>query len=66
MDLSLPRWSTHALHAPKQGNNLGKIGVFRIDGSYRYFADVREEHVEQLKLTFTVCLILDVYGAHES
>jgi hypothetical protein len=53
--LSLPRWHTHALHAPKEGNNLANAGFFRMDGSYRYFADVRGDNIEQLKLTVTVC-----------
>jgi len=52
--LSLPRWNTNALHAPREGNSLAKIGFLRINGSYRYFAEVRKEHVEQLKLSFKV------------
>lgn len=55
IDLSLPRWNTHALHSPADGNSLAKVGLLRIDGSYRYFAEVRNDYVEQLKLTFTVC-----------
>ncbi|GLB37483.1 putative fermentation associated protein [Lyophyllum shimeji] len=50
--LSLPRWHTNALHAPKEGNSLANVRLFRIDGSYQYFAEVREEYVEQLKLKF--------------
>ncbi|TFK75375.1 hypothetical protein BDN72DRAFT_832240 [Pluteus cervinus] len=53
LSLSLPRWNTHALHAPADGNTLGKLGTLRINGSYQYFAEVREEYVEQLKLDFT-------------
>lgn len=53
--LSLPRWNTNALHAPRGGNSLAKIGSLRINGSYQYFAEVRKEHVEQLRLKFTVC-----------
>jgi hypothetical protein len=67
-NLSLPRWNTHALHAPQQGNNLGTAVFFRLDASYRYFAEVREEHVEHLTLDFavchhthSVCLSLDLY-----
>ncbi|KAF5386043.1 hypothetical protein D9615_002215 [Tricholomella constricta] len=52
--LSLPRWNTNALHAPKEGNSLANIHFFRIDGSYEYFAEVWETYVEQLKLNFTV------------
>ncbi|KAJ6625576.1 hypothetical protein B0H10DRAFT_1782666 [Mycena sp. CBHHK59/15] len=54
LNLSLPRWNTYALHAPKDGNNLAIIRVFRADGLYRYFSEVREDHVEQLKLTLTI------------
>ncbi|KAF8070507.1 hypothetical protein FPV67DRAFT_1756074, partial [Lyophyllum atratum] len=54
ISLSLPRWNTNALHAPKKGNSLANVRFFRIDGSYQYFADVREEHVEQLKFKFVL------------
>jgi hypothetical protein len=54
VSLSLPRWNTNALHAPRLGNSLAKIGSFCIDGSYQYFTEIRKEHVEQLKLNFTV------------
>lgn len=55
--LSLPRWNTNALHLPKEGNSLAKLGLFRLGGTYLYFADVREDNVEQLKLTITVRLL---------
>lgn len=54
LTLSVPRWNTHALHAPQQGNSIGSAGSFRIDASYRYFAEVREDNVEQLRLDFSV------------
>ncbi|KAF8161147.1 hypothetical protein B0H34DRAFT_654233 [Crassisporium funariophilum] len=50
VDFSLPRWNTHALHAPKKGINLFKTKLLNLEGSYLYFAEAREEHVEQLKL----------------
>ncbi|KAF8664381.1 hypothetical protein AX16_000752 [Volvariella volvacea WC 439] len=50
--LSLPRWNTNALHSPPDGNNIGKIGSFAIDGSYHYFSEVHPNYVEQLKLNF--------------
>ena len=52
--LSLPRWNTNALHAPKGGNTLGKARYMRLDGSYLYFSQVREDNVEQLHLKLTV------------
>jgi hypothetical protein len=54
LNLSLPRWNTNALHLPKDGNNLAKIKSFVIVGSYRYFAEVRPENVEQLELRISV------------
>ncbi|KAE9411411.1 hypothetical protein BT96DRAFT_961320 [Gymnopus androsaceus JB14] len=56
--LSLPRWNTNALHAPKDGNTLAKVGSFRLNGSYMYFAEVHEDHIEQLELTMKVRNIL--------
>ncbi|KAJ7084454.1 hypothetical protein B0H15DRAFT_940059 [Mycena belliarum] len=54
LNLSLPRWNTWALHAPQDGSSLAKIRLFRIEGFYRYFSEVRDDRVEQLKLTLTV------------
>ncbi|KAF7288717.1 hypothetical protein HMN09_01377700 [Mycena chlorophos] len=54
VNLSLPRWNTWALHAPKDGNSIGKVRVLKFEGSYRYFSDVAVDHVEQLKLNITV------------
>ncbi|KAK7053326.1 Macrophage colony-stimulating factor 1 receptor [Paramarasmius palmivorus] len=50
LNLSLPRWNTNALHAPAEGSSLAKVASLVIDGSYLYYADVREDNVEQLKL----------------
>lgn len=60
LKLSLPRWNTNALHAPKKGNTLAKVGSFHMDGSYLYFADFHEEHVEQLVLTMKVSPFLQL------
>ncbi|KAK0195692.1 hypothetical protein F5146DRAFT_1101121 [Armillaria mellea] len=53
LTLSLPRWHTHALHAPEDGNHIAALDL-QLDGSYRYFADVREDNIEQLKLVFSL------------
>ena len=58
VDFLLPRWSTHALHAPKQGITLLHTKSLTVTGSYLYFAQVREENIEQLKLDFEVSLYL--------
>ena len=58
VDFSLPRWSTHALHAPKKGTTLLHTESLDISGSYLYFAEVREENIEQLKLDFEVSFIV--------
>ncbi|KAF7376210.1 hypothetical protein MSAN_00036100 [Mycena sanguinolenta] len=53
IDLSLPRWNTWALHAPPDGNSIAKARVMKIDGFFRYFSEVRDDTVEQLKLSIT-------------
>jgi hypothetical protein len=58
VDFSLPRWSTHALHAPKQGITLFHTESLNINGSYLYFAEVREENIEQLKLDFEASFLV--------
>jgi hypothetical protein len=54
VDFLLPRWSTHALHAPKQGITLLHTESLNISGSYLYFAEVQDGNMEQLKLDFQV------------
>ncbi|RDB25364.1 Protein CSF1 [Hypsizygus marmoreus] len=54
ISLSLPRWNTNALYAPKEGNSLAKARIFCISGSYQYFAEVQKDYVEQLKLRITL------------
>ena len=54
VDFLLPRWSTHALHAPREGITLLHSEALNISGSYLYFAEVREDNMEQLKLDFEV------------
>ncbi|EAU91786.1 hypothetical protein CC1G_04554 [Coprinopsis cinerea okayama7 len=49
-NLSVPRWSTHALHAPRGGYSILKADALHLEGSYRYYGEVHEEHVDQLKL----------------
>jgi hypothetical protein len=51
--LSLPRWNTHASN---YGNRIGRVGFCRADASYRYYAEVHEEYIEQFKLEISVCL----------
>ena len=52
--LSLPRWNTNALHAPKGGNTLGRAHSIRLEGTYLYFSQVRNDNIEQLHLKLTV------------
>lgn len=49
--ISLPRWNTHSSNA----NRVAQIGFLRIDSSYRYYADVHTEHIEQFDLNIAVC-----------
>ncbi|KIL66260.1 hypothetical protein M378DRAFT_192008 [Amanita muscaria Koide BX008] len=53
LKMSLPRWNTNALHAPKSGNTLGRAVSVRLDGSYLYFSQVKDDHVDQLQLKIT-------------
>jgi hypothetical protein len=53
--LMLPRWNTRSLYsAPHRNTDLGRIGTFRLDGSYSYFTEVHPENLDQLKLSFKV------------
>ena len=54
VSLTLPRWNTHRVHATEPITKLGHIGLLRVGASYHYFADVRPDSVEQLRLDFTV------------
>ena len=54
LSLSLPKWTTHTLLAHDLGTRFGTIGLFRLNGSYQYFTEVRPDYVEQLIMDFTV------------
>lgn len=54
VDLTLPKWSTHQFSATEPITRVGTIGQFGLEGSYTYYAYVRRDNVEQLKLHFTV------------
>ena len=54
ISLTLPRWNTHMLQGAAAITKLGRIGLLRVDGSYQYFAEVRDDSVEQLRLKFYV------------
>lgn len=56
IDLSVPRWSTHALHQPEGGYSLVKAEHFHLASSYRYNSEFHEENVDQLKLDIQVRL----------
>ena len=55
MSLTLPRWNTRSLYSRAHRNSdIGRIGLFRLDATYCYHADVHPENVDQLTLEFTV------------
>ena len=54
LSLTLPKWSTHRLQTMEPITKLMTVGLLRLDGSYLYFSDVREENVDQLRLNITV------------
>ncbi|OSD07084.1 hypothetical protein PYCCODRAFT_793525 [Trametes coccinea BRFM310] len=53
VSLSLPRWNITSLYATPDRSQVGRIGMLSLKGSYRYFAEVKPEHVDQLKLDFS-------------
>ena len=53
VDLSLPRWNTCSLYSTPDRDQVGRIGMFNMSGSYRYFAEVKPDNADQLKLEFT-------------
>ncbi|KAH9055046.1 hypothetical protein EDB87DRAFT_1580073 [Lactarius vividus] len=53
LTLTLPKWSTHRLQTMEPITKLMTVGLLRLDGSYLYSSDVREENVDQLRLSFT-------------
>ncbi|KAK7692730.1 hypothetical protein QCA50_004363 [Cerrena zonata] len=52
--LSLPRWNTHSIYPIPHRTEIGRIGNFHLDASYRYFAEVHSEDIDQLILNFTL------------
>ncbi|KAI1795480.1 hypothetical protein LXA43DRAFT_1178514 [Ganoderma leucocontextum] len=52
IDLSLPRWNIFRLYATPDRGQVGRVGMLNMSGSYRYFAHVKLENVDQLKLEF--------------
>ncbi|KAI9437708.1 hypothetical protein H4582DRAFT_1957102, partial [Lactarius indigo] len=54
LSLTLPKWSTHRLQTMEPITKLMTVGLLRLDGSYLYYSDVREENVDQLRLSFTL------------
>lgn len=50
-DFALPRWHTHFLPEPQ---NVAHIDQFVLDGSFLYYADVHDDHMDRLKLSFAV------------
>ncbi|KAH8118988.1 hypothetical protein DFH11DRAFT_1696800 [Phellopilus nigrolimitatus] len=56
LGLTFPRWNTHALSASaaEQLTDIGRVAAFHLSGSYTYFAEVREDCVDQLKLDIKI------------
>ncbi|KAI0762082.1 hypothetical protein BD413DRAFT_680921 [Trametes elegans] len=51
--LSLPRWNVPSLSSTPDRSQVGRIGRLGMKGSYRYFAEVKPEYVDQLTLQFS-------------
>ncbi|KIM31189.1 hypothetical protein M408DRAFT_327476 [Serendipita vermifera MAFF 305830] len=48
--LTFPKWNTRAAHATNQLTEIGRLRSLRLDGSYKYYATVHPNFVDQLKL----------------
>ena len=53
VDLSLPRWNISSLYPTPDRSQVGRIGMLNMNGSYRYFAEVKPDNIDELKLQFT-------------
>ena len=56
VDLNLPSWNTNTILGTPEILSVGQIGELRLDGSYTYFADVRPDNVDCLRLSIMVRL----------
>ncbi|KAG8835671.1 hypothetical protein FRC17_001860 [Serendipita sp. 399] len=48
--LTFPKWNTKAAHQTSQLTDLGQVSSLRLDGVYRYHADVHDSFVDTLRL----------------
>lgn len=54
LDLTLPRWSNHNVPPAEPIKKLARVGLLTLEGNYRFFAELREENIEQLTLDLVV------------
>lgn len=54
LDLTLPRWSNHNVPPAEPIKKLARVGLLTLEGNYRFFAELREENIEQLTLNLAV------------
>jgi hypothetical protein len=54
LSVTLPRWNTHALRSPELLTDVARARDFDFVGSYQYYSEVSEEHLDQLKLQVSV------------
>ncbi|KAH7888759.1 hypothetical protein F5I97DRAFT_2055646 [Phlebopus sp. FC_14] len=54
VSMALPRWNTQSLYNQGKEYRVLHAGTFRLDASYHYWAEVRPENIEQLKLGILV------------
>ena len=55
--MTLPRWNSHSLFPSPHRSYIGHVGHFYLDSSYRYFAEVSPENIDNLKLNFVVSFL---------
>ena len=56
VSVTLPRWNTYTMFETPDRSDLGTIGLLRMEGTFLYFADVREKNVDHLKIDFKVSI----------
>lgn len=50
VEIGVPRWDTHRASDGSQTLEVGKIGEIGVEGSYRYYAEPKPDHLETLTL----------------
>jgi hypothetical protein len=52
--LTLPKWDTRSIFSSDRSTRVGHVDKFRLDGAFRYFAEVQVENVDTFYLNMQV------------